>query len=112
MECIFCRIAAGQIGSDKVYEDDDIFAFRDITPKAPVHVLIIPKRHYASILETGEDDKIVCGMIAAASRIAGELGVDKDGFRIVVNTGRNGGQSVDHLHLHLLGGRAMGWPPG
>jgi histidine triad (HIT) family protein len=110
--CLFCKIAAGEIPSSKVYEDDNVIAFHDIDKKAPVHVLIVPKKHIASIAEvSGQDLDIVADIVRAAQKLAAEFGL-KDGFRLVVNTGKDAGQSVPHLHFHLLGGRALAWPPG
>jgi histidine triad (HIT) family protein len=111
--CIFCRIIAGEIPSNKVYEDDLAFAFRDINPQAPVHVLIIPKKHIASLSEAADDDQTLLGHLTLiAAKLAGELGVAGTGYRTVINTGAGAGQSVWHIHLHLLGGRALVWPPG
>lgn len=110
MNCLFCRIAAGEIPSSKVYEDDKVLAFRDIDPQAPVHVLIIPKAHYDSILDAPAD--VTAHMAEVAAKIAADEGVAGKGFRLVVNTGEDGGQSVKHLHMHLLGGRSLQWPPG
>ncbi len=111
-DCLFCKIAAGEIPSAKVYEDDKVFAFHDIDKKAPVHVLIIPKQHIASVSETPEEDMgIFAHIMGVAKKLADEFKLE-DGFRIVVNTGKNGGQSVPHLHFHLLGGRQLEWPPG
>ena len=112
-DCLFCRIVAGEIPSDRVFEDDEVIAFRDINPRAPVHVLVIPRRHIASAADLGEADGPLLGrLFAAAARIAGETGITEGGFRIVTNVGRGAGQSVDHLHFHVLGGRKLGWPPG
>ncbi len=112
-DCIFCKIVEGTIPSKKAYEDDRILAFYDIDAKAPVHVLIIPKEHIGSILElTQEDAPLIAHIFDVAARLARELGVAEEGFRIVANTGESAGQSVRHLHFHLLGGRAFGWPPG
>lgn len=112
-DCLFCRIVDGSVPSEKVYEDDMVLAFRDIDPQAPTHVLIVPKKHMASVMEAGGDNApYVEAMLAAARRLASEAGLDGSGFRLVMNTGRDGGQTVDHLHIHLLGGRALGWPPG
>ena len=110
--CLFCKIAAGQIPSSKVYEDESVLAFNDIDKKAPVHILIIPKKHVASVaaLEDGDLDTVAY-IFRVARDIAAAQGLEK-GFRLVANTGQDGGQTVDHLHFHLLGGRAMGWPPG
>ncbi len=111
-DCLFCRIASGGIPAKKAYEDDLSLAFYDIDPKAPVHVLIIPKKHISSVAAAGEEDfALIAHMMKVAQQLAKELGLD-NGFRLVVNTGRDGGQSVDHLHIHLLGGRALAWPPG
>jgi len=112
-ECIFCKIVSGQASSKKIAETDTLFAFEDINPQAPTHVLIVPKKHIESNLQlTGEDREMVGEAYLLANEIARERGVDKTGFRIVNNTGRNGGQMVAHLHFHLLGGRPMNWPPG
>ncbi|UCH33471.1 MAG: histidine triad nucleotide-binding protein [Armatimonadota bacterium] len=112
-DCLFCKIAQGELKANKAYSDDRAVAFHDINPQAPVHVLIIPTRHIESLLDMGEEDLELLGHLhAIAARLARELGVAEAGFRVVVNTNRDAGQSVPHLHLHLLGGRAMGWPPG
>ncbi|HEY8461851.1 MAG TPA: histidine triad nucleotide-binding protein [Blastocatellia bacterium] len=111
--CLFCRIIAGEIPSRKVYEDDLAFAFHDINPQAPTHVLIVPKKHIASLNEAGPDDQaLLGGLMLVASGLARQLGVADEGHRTVINTGAGAGQSVWHIHIHLLGGRAMGWPPG
>jgi histidine triad (HIT) family protein len=111
-DCLFCKIAAGEIPCSKVYENEAVVAFHDIDGKAPVHVLIMPKKHIASVAETSEEDMgIYADIMRAAKKIAAEFGL-KDGFRLVANTGRDGGQSVPHLHFHLLGGRQLAWPPG
>jgi len=112
-DCIFCKIAAGEIPADKMYEDEHVLAFKDVKPQAPTHILLIPKAHYASLNEVPEQEKELVGhLLMTARRIAGELGIDGEGFRIVLNTGPNSGQEVYHIHFHLLGGRAMTWPPG
>ena len=112
-DCLFCKIAAGEIPSDKVYEDDQVLAFRDIAPQAPVHVLVIPKKHLDSMLCLQAEDQALLGhLFEVANQLAKELGMAENGFRLVINTGKDGAQSVPHLHIHLLGGRAMGWPPG
>ncbi len=112
-DCLFCKIVAGEIPSAKVFEDEEFLAFEDISPAAPVHVLIIPKIHLDSIHEAGEEHKDLIGRIhLAAGRIAAERGLAEGGYRIVNNCGADGGQTVPHLHFHLLGGRAMTWPPG
>ena len=111
-ECLFCKIAAGEIPSKKCFEDEDVLAFYDIDPKAPVHVLIIPKKHIASVADTDESDFMLYARIfSAAKKLAEELGLEK-GYRIVTNIGKDAGQAVAHLHFHLLGGRSLGWPPG
>lgn len=112
-DCLFCKIIEGEIPSDKVYENDYVYAFNDIDPKAPVHILIVPKTHATSILEMdASKTEYLAAMFAAANAIAREKSLDEKGFRLVINMGKEGGQTVDHLHLHLLGGRAMSWPPG
>ena len=113
-DCIFCKIAQGEIPSTKVYEDDQVLAFRDLDPQAPEHVLVIPKKHIASVLEFTEQDRELAAHIltVVVPKIARELGVDTGGFRLVTNTGADGGQTVGHLHFHLLGGRSLTWPPG
>ncbi len=111
-DCLFCKIIAGEIPSAKVYEDDKVLAFHDIDKKAPVHVLIIPKKHVDSVAALeAVDFETVAHIYRVAQKLADELGL-KDGYRIVTNIGKDGGQTVGHLHFHLLGGRAMGWPPG
>ena len=110
-DCLFCRIAAGEIPADIVYQDDSIIAFRDIAPQAPVHILVIPRRHIATLLDA--DDQALLGALQArAIQIAREVGLDESGFRLVTNCLEDGGQAVMHLHLHLLGGRRLSWPPG
>lgn len=113
-DCIFCKIAAGEIPAQKVFEDDFVVAFRDLNPQAPVHVLIIPKKHVASVKNLTDDDKNLVAhiFVDVAKKIAAELGIADGGFRLVINTGDDGGQTVHHLHVHLLGGRKMTWPPG
>lgn len=111
--CIFCKIIEGEIPSKKAYEDDQVLAFYDIDAKAPVHVLIIPKKHIESVLALQSGDgALVAHIFEVAGKLARELGVDESGFRIVSNIGKDGGQTVPHLHFHLLGGRELGWPPG
>ncbi len=109
--CLFCKIIAGEIPSQKVYEDEAVLAFADIDPKAPVHILIVPKRHIQSQLEAASE-QVAASLFHAARLIATEKGLDETGFRTVLNTGRDGNQTVPHLHMHLLGGRALSWPPG
>ena len=105
MDCLFCKIMAGEIPCSKVYEDDKVFAFRDINPQAPVHVLLVPKKHMSNILEC--DGETAAALVGAISKVAELEGVEKDGFRIVSNCGENGCQSVGHLHIHLLGGEKL-----
>ncbi len=111
-DCVFCGIVQGKIPSDPVYDDGEILAFRDLNPQAPVHVLLIPKKHIASVAEAGVEDAALLGRILlAAGKIAESEGIG-GGFRVVTNRGEQAGQSVFHLHFHLLGGRTMEWPPG
>ena len=110
--CIFCRIARKEIPSGIVYEDVDVLAFRDLTPQAPTHVLVIPKRHVASLDDMLESDAVLLGaMMLTAKRVAAACGLS-GGYRVVTNCGADAGQSVSHLHVHVLGGRPMAWPPG
>ena len=112
-DCIFCKIVAGDIPADKVFEDEQVVAFRDLNPQAPTHVLVIPKRHIATLNDVGPEDEAVVGhMQAVAARIAAAEGFADMGYRTVLNCNEAGGQTVFHIHLHLLGGRAMHWPPG
>ncbi len=112
-DCLFCKIVAGDIPADKVFEDDDLLAFKDINPQAPVHVLIIPKKHVPSLDGLEEGDAALMGkLMVAASRIARDLGVSGAGYRSVFNTNKDACQEVFHIHLHLLGGRKFSWPPG
>ena len=104
-DCLFCRIIAGEIPSNKVYENDRVFAFRDINPQAPVHVLIVPKKHMDNVLEC--DGETAAALVDAARKIAIQEGVAQSGFRVVSNCGKDGAQSVNHLHVHLMGGRAL-----
>jgi len=113
MSCLFCKIVKREIPATIVYEDDRLLAFRDISPKAPHHVLLVPKRHIATLNElTAADDGLVGEIVRRAAAIAKDLGVHDSGYRTVFNTNGDGGQTVFHLHLHLLGGRPMEWPPG
>ena len=113
MSCLFCKIAEKEIPSKTVYEDNTIYAFEDLTPQAPVHILVIPKKHIATSLDIENDDNELIGqMFQAANRIAKEKGVADKGFRLVMNCNREAGQTVFHIHLHLLAGRPMQWPPG
>jgi histidine triad (HIT) family protein len=112
-DCLFCKIFAREIPAKEVFRDDDIVAFEDIRPVAPTHVLVIPKEHVPSIHDlTRDQGPMLARMMEVANRIADERKVDRDGYRLVFNKGPQAGQSVYHLHLHLLGGRAMSWPPG
>jgi histidine triad (HIT) family protein len=112
-DCIFCRIAAKEVPSKVVYEDDQAFAFQDIHPQAPVHVLLISKKHFDSILTIGDKDlPVLAHFMKLVPKLAKEHGLAEAGFRTVINTGTQGGQTVYHLHLHLIGGRQMTWPPG
>ena len=108
-DCIFCKIAAGEIPSNKVYEDDKMVAFKDLEPEAPVHVLLVPKTHADNVMAA--EPALVGYMLGKAAEIAEKLGIKESGFRLIINTGKDGGQTVQHLHIHLIGGKAMGWPP-
>ena len=111
--CIFCKIAAGEIPSSKVYEDDLILAFNDIEPQAPVHVIIIPKEHITSANEiTSKNSSVIAHIFETIPKIAKELGVSESGYRVINNCGADGGQTVEHIHFHLTGGRQFGWPAG
>lgn len=111
--CVFCKIATGIIPVKPIYEDDFLLAFPDMNPVAPVHVLVIPRKHLGSLAETEpEDEKMLGHAMITLPKIAKQLGIAETGFRIVANTGKDGGQSVMHLHWHVLGGRFMDWPPG
>jgi histidine triad (HIT) family protein len=113
-ECLFCRIVAGEIPAKVVKRTAEAVAFHDIDPRAPTHVLVIPTRHIPAVrAASGAEDEALLGrLLAFAAQLAGELGLDARGYRIVTNTGPDAGQSVDHLHFHLLGGRHLAWPPG
>lgn len=111
-DCIFCQIAGGKIPARVVFQDEDVMVFRDLTPKAPSHLLVIPKRHISSLAETDDADSGLLGkLLHRAVETARQEGLDQ-GFRTVINTGPEGGQTVGHLHLHVIGGRQMTWPPG
>jgi histidine triad (HIT) family protein len=113
MSCLFCKIIAGEIPSKRVHDDAELFAFEDIKPEAPVHVLIVPKRHIATLNEVSQEDEALVGaMMRRAALIAKERGVDREGYRTVMNCNGNAGQTVFHIHLHVLGGRRLSWPPG
>ncbi len=112
-DCLFCKIVEKKIPAKLVYEDEHTLAFDDINPQAPVHTLVIPKRHVASIQDLGESDHtLLARVLLTCTRVAREKGLAAPGFRLVANTGRDGGQTVFHLHFHVMGGRHMGWPPG
>lgn len=112
-DCLFCKIAAGEIPSTEVFSDAEFYAFRDINPAAPTHVLIIPRKHIARICEAEAEDAAMLGrMVLRANEIAAAEGLVEGGYRLVINCGEGAGQTVFHIHLHLLGGRAMTWPPG
>ena len=110
-DCLFCKIIAREIPTDIVYEDDFVLAFNDIMPQAPTHILVIPKKHISTINEA-EDGVLMGKLIISAKNIAKDLGFNDDGYRLVINCGEDGGQTVYHIHLHILAGRAFSWPPG
>ncbi len=111
-DCLFCKIASGAIPVTRLYEDEQVLAFPDIRPQAPIHILVIPRQHFASLAHTNAADSALLGhLLSATAEIARQQGLAK-GYRLVINTGPDGGQTVDHLHVHLLGARHMGWPPG
>lgn len=113
MDCLFCKIAAGDIPATVVFEDDNLLAFRDINPQAPTHILIIPKKHIATINDCEDNDPQLLGsMILMGKNLAKTEGLDEQGYRLVFNVNSGGGQEVYHIHLHVLGGRQMTWPPG
>lgn len=113
MNCIFCKIANKEMNSKIIREDEETIAFHDIHPQAPVHVLVIPKKHISRITEMNEDDQQLVGkMIYMGKEVAAELGIAESGFRLVLNSGPDANQTVHHIHLHVIGGRKMGWPPG
>ncbi len=112
-DCIFCRIVDGDIPANMVYQDADLIAFRDIAPAAPTHILVVPRKHIGTVAEAIQtDEPLVSKMLLVATQIAASEKVDAGGYRLVFNTGKDGGQSVFHVHVHLLAGRAMAWPPG
>jgi histidine triad (HIT) family protein len=113
MSCLFCEIVAGRVPARKAYEDEDVVAFHDINPQAPNHVLIVPKKHVSSLMDIGaEDDVLVGSLVRKARDLANKLGLSQKGFRLVFNCGDDAGYSVYHVHLHLVGGRKLSWPPG
>lgn len=113
MSCIFCKIVAGEIPADILYQDDDVMCFRDVAPQAPTHLLVIPKKHIGSIVELEQSDTEIAGKIlVTATKMAVQDGVSESGYRVAMNCGDEGGQTVGHIHMHVLGGRQMGWPPG
>lgn len=113
IDCLFCRIAQGEIPADIVYQDDAVVAFRDVDPKAPVHILVIPRKHITGFGDAAEGDEQLLGKLArTAAQVARKEGIADSGFRSVINSGPNAQQSVHHLHIHVLGGRLMTWPPG
>ena len=109
--CLFCKMVSGEIKPDAIFEDDNVLAFRDINPQAPVHILVIPKRHIATLNDL-DDAELSGQLLQTAVNLAKQEGLSEDGYRVVFNCNKNGGQAVYHLHLHLLGGRQMTWPPG
>ena len=112
-DCLFCKMISGEIPCDIVYENESVFAFRDIDPKAPTHILLIPRKHIRSINELGESEQNLAGeLLLTAKKIAKDEGIDESGFRTIFNTNSDGGQTVFHIHMHILGGRKMAWPPG
>lgn len=112
-DCIFCKIIKGEIPSKKIYEDDKVIAFYDISPEAPKHFLVIPKEHIGSANEIDEKNcKIIAHIFMVINKISRELGINETGYRIVNNCGKDGGQTVEHIHFHVLGGRDLKWPPG
>jgi histidine triad (HIT) family protein len=117
MDCLFCKIASGAIPVTRLYEDEFVVAFPDIHPQAPTHILVIPKQHFGSLAQTTSENEALLGqLLGAAAEVARRQHLDPasdgGGYRLIVNTGPDGGQTVEHLHVHLLGGRPMGWPPG
>jgi histidine triad (HIT) family protein len=112
-ECIFCKIVGGEIPAELVYQDDEVLAFRDINPQAPIHMLIVPKRHIATLNDiTPNDAGLIGKLYLVARQLANDMGVADNGYRTLINCNKDGGQDVFHIHLHLLAGRRMGWPPG
>lgn len=113
MDCLFCKIAQGELGTTLIYEDEDIVAFEDIAPQAPTHILCIPRKHISTLNDLDETDERLAGKLSlVASRIAKQRGLAEKGYRLVMNCNEHGGQTVFHIHMHLLAGRPMSWPPG
>jgi len=112
-DCLFCKILDGDIPCDRVYENDQVVAFRDVNPQAPTHILVIPRKHIPTVNDLIDDDKKIVGeMLLAAQTIAKQEGIEESGYRLVMNCNEGAGQTVFHIHLHILGGRSMNWPPG
>ena len=112
-DCIFCKIISGDIPSSKIFEDEQVIAFRDINPQAPTHILVVPKQHISGVNELAAADEALVGHVyGVIAKLVKELGIDESGYRVVVNSGKDGQQSVPHLHFHVLGGRLLAWPPG
>jgi len=112
-DCLFCKIRDGEIPCDKVYENEDVIAFRDVNPQAPTHILVVPRKHIATVNDLEDVDKDVVGkMMLAAKKISADEGIAEDGYRLVLNCNSKAGQTVFHIHMHLMGGRVMTWPPG
>lgn len=112
-DCLFCKIRDGEMPCDMVYESDDVMAFRDVNPQAPTHILVVPRKHISTVNDLKEKDKNIVGdMFLAAKKIAADEGIEEDGYRLVVNCNSKAGQTVFHIHMHLIGGRVMTWPPG
>ena len=112
-DCLFCKILDGEIPCDKVYENEHVIAFRDVNPQAPTHVLVIPRKHISTVNDLTEDDKNIVGeMMLAAQQVAKQDGIEDVGYRLIMNCNEGAGQTVFHIHLHILGGRALNWPPG
>ena len=112
-DCLFCKIRDGDIPADIIFENDDVLAFNDVNPQAPLHVLIIPRKHISTVNDMTTGDEVIMGkLFSAAKQLAAEKGVSDDGYRLVVNCNEKAGQTVFHIHMHLLGGRDMSWPPG
>lgn len=106
--CIFCKIVSGEIPSSKVYEDDNVIAFKDLNPQAPIHILVVPKKHYKNVLDVEDNDNIISKIYSAINKIAKQEGFDKEGFRVINNCGENAGQTVMHLHFHIIAGKELG----